>query len=166
MAHGSGHLETPRFLLRPLERFDGPAVLRVWSERGFKAGEGPTTLKGADQWIAEVAHASAKSGGYGHRAVVCKGTGEVIGLIGFGPDDRGVGDVDFSFIVARPHRGRGVASEALRAIVDYCFSVLGVESVWGGCDPDNVASARAMDAPGLRYIGQVDGQVRFMRRSG
>ncbi len=95
-----------------------------------------------------------------------KETGDVVGWFGLGGDSRGVGDIDFAYIVDRTHRGRGYGAEALRGAISYCFETLGARSFWGQCHIDNEASARAMRAAGLEFIGTVDSQHRFRTTHG
>jgi RimJ/RimL family protein N-acetyltransferase len=51
------------------------------------------------------------------------------------------------------HWGRGFATEATQAIVRYLFTDLGVDRVESSLHPDNVASARVLEACGLVFEG-------------
>ncbi|MEZ5219519.1 MAG: GNAT family N-acetyltransferase [Ilumatobacteraceae bacterium] len=52
------------------------------------------------------------------------------------------------------HWGRGFATEATQALVEYCFTELGVSRMESSLHPDNVASARVLEACGLIFEGQ------------
>jgi RimJ/RimL family protein N-acetyltransferase len=121
---------------------------------------GPRTPGQVWAWLPE-AIAAKVDPHYRGWAIDLKATSETIGWLGFGGDDRGIGDIDFAFVVHPSHRRRGYAAEALRGAVEYCFQVLHVAAFWGQCHSDNLASAGALRRAGLSYIGTIDGQHRF-----
>jgi len=47
--------------------------------------------------------------------------------------------------------GNGYATEALRAMVEFGFQVVGLHRIWAGCDIDNAASRRVMEKAGMRF---------------
>ena len=72
------------------------------------------------------------------------------------------GERDFGYSIRPEFRGRGLGSEALAAVIDYCFSVLGIGSFFGETMPDNAASARAMQKAGMQAVGTAgDGHIVF-----
>jgi RimJ/RimL family protein N-acetyltransferase len=46
--------------------------------------------------------------------------------------------------------GHGYATEAVRAVIGYCFTALELRNVFAGCFAVNTASARLMDRVGMR----------------
>ena len=140
-------------------------MVELWTHREvarFMEEFGPRTASEVVDWLPGAIAAHEDEPLYGGWALARLDTGEVVGWIGFGPDRRQhVGDIDFAYIIASTQRGNGFASEALAAVVEYCFGELGVSSVWGECHPDNSASARVMEKAGLVFIGEVDGQHRY-----
>jgi ribosomal-protein-alanine N-acetyltransferase len=58
-------------------------------------------------------------------------------------------DADFGYVLAREAWGRGVATEAARAVVAWLAALPGVERVWATCDAENLASARVLEKAGL-----------------
>lgn len=85
--------------------------------------------------------------------------GEPIGGLDFhGPagDD---GSVTIGYGLVPSVRGRGYASEALRAVLAHAREI-GIRRVKGDADLDNVASQRVMSAAGMRYVGE-DERVRY-----
>lgn len=87
--------------------------------------------------------------------------GAIVGWIGLGSDDRGVGDWDFGYITHPHHRGRGYATEALTAAIGYCLDTIGITAVWGQCDPANLASAAVMTRAGMLEIEATTRHRRF-----
>jgi len=60
------------------------------------------------------------------------------------------------------YRGRGYATEALKAGLDFCRQELGIRTIWGECYPENAASARVMADAGMVEIDpSEDGSRRF-----
>ncbi|MFF2013594.1 GNAT family N-acetyltransferase [Streptomyces sp. NPDC058195] len=85
--------------------------------------------------------------------------GLAIGGIGFhGPPDES-GDVTIGYGLIPSARGRGYATEALRALLLFARSC-GVARVKGDADHDNIASQRVMTAAGMRPAGQGE-HVRY-----
>jgi RimJ/RimL family protein N-acetyltransferase len=157
-------METNRLVLRDLRPDDEAAIVGLWMDPDvarFMDDFGPRTPDQVKEWLPEAIAAKATDPLYRGWAIDLKATGETIGWLGFGADDRGIGDIDFAFIVHPSHRRRGYAAEALGGAVEYCFQVLNVGSFWGQCHTDNFASAGAMRGAGLSFIGTVDGQHRF-----
>ncbi|MFD3656732.1 GNAT family N-acetyltransferase [Streptomyces sp. NPDC058620] len=82
---------------------------------------------------------------------------QVIGGLGFHgvPDENG--QVTIGYGLAPGARGKGYASEALRALLEFARSQ-GVASVRGDANLDNIGSHRVMTAAGMRLVG-VDDQL-------
>jgi [ribosomal protein S5]-alanine N-acetyltransferase len=75
--------------------------------------------------------------------------GVLVGDIGFkGLPDAG-GAVEVGYGIIPSHRGRGYATEALRAIVVWAFAQPAVLSVVAECLPDNAASIRVLQSAGF-----------------
>ena len=56
------------------------------------------------------------------------------------------------WILNKDYRGRGFASEAARALVDFAFSNLAISRVLAQCDCKNVASFNVMKKIGMKLI--------------
>ncbi|MFJ6696573.1 GNAT family N-acetyltransferase [Streptomyces sp. NPDC091272] len=87
-------------------------------------------------------------GEYGHRQIVERGSGQVVGAIGlfWPPTD---GEIEFGYGVAPSRRRRGYASEAARALVAHALGAPGVHTVYAKVSLDNPASARVLEKAGL-----------------
>ena len=60
---------------------------------------------------------------------------------------------DVGYVVARSFWGRGVATEALRPIVEWGLGQEGIYRVWALCDAENGASARVLEKVGMQREG-------------
>ena len=62
----------------------------------------------------------------------------------------------------RPERwGRGLVTEAVRALVDHGFRALALHRVWASCLPENPASARVLEKVGFRREGLLRQNLRI-----
>jgi RimJ/RimL family protein N-acetyltransferase len=76
----------------------------------------------------------------------------VIGSIRLGlnpPADQ----ADLGYSLNRDYWGRGLTTEAARALMGVAFRTLGVHRVWAWCDIRNAASYRVMEKLGMRREG-------------
>jgi RimJ/RimL family protein N-acetyltransferase len=86
-------------------------------------------------------------------AVVADGeTGEVLGDLALHLTWQGR-TAEVGYTLAREHWGKGYATEALQALIEYLFDGLGVTRVFGMLHPDNVASAMVLERCGLLFEG-------------
>jgi RimJ/RimL family protein N-acetyltransferase len=96
-------------------------------------------------------------------------SGEVIGTCGFkGPPDS-AGVVEIAYGIVPSFEGRGYATEAAQALVDFAHRHREVRTVRAHTLPDNRASVRVLEKCGFLHMGEVmdpdDGLVlRFERR--
>jgi RimJ/RimL family protein N-acetyltransferase len=145
-------LETERLILRGWREsdFDAFAALNADPEvmRHF-----PTQLTRAasDSLAARVAEHFNRHG-FGFWATELRGNGAFIGVIGLGYVDFDAPFapcVEIAWRVAREHWGRGYATEAARAALDFGFERLGLEEIVAFTVPDNRASRRVMEKLGM-----------------
>ncbi|MGH9057846.1 MAG: GNAT family N-acetyltransferase [Acidimicrobiales bacterium] len=88
---------------------------------------------------------------FGYYQVVEDGT--VVGGIGFhGPPQGGVAEVGYGVVPSV--RGRGVATAALRMILEMAPALAGVSRVTGRTTEDNRASQAVMRAVGMELVGR------------
>lgn len=59
----------------------------------------------------------------------------------------------FGYVVCEALWGRGYATEAARAVADWCMDRPGIERLWATCHKDNTASLRVLEKAGLIYRG-------------
>jgi ribosomal-protein-alanine N-acetyltransferase len=74
-----------------------------------------------------------------------------IGTCGFGQIDfaRGVGDINY--VLAKSYWGKGYATEAVAAVLQFGFCELGLRRIEAQAFQDNIASIRVIAKLGLRY---------------
>ena len=62
-------------------------------------------------------------------------------------------EVEVAYHFAKEWWGRGLATEAATACLDYGFRELGLREIIAICFPEHVASRRVMEKAGMRYVG-------------
>jgi [ribosomal protein S5]-alanine N-acetyltransferase len=144
---------------------DADALIPAWCDPDvarFMDDFGPRTPDQVLRWVREAVAAYEQDANSFGWTIELLDPERVIGWIGFGGSARGVGDIDFAYVIAPAWRGNGYATAALEGVISFCFEVLGVESVWGECAVDNAASAAVMRRVGMRGLGTENGQLRFL----
>jgi len=148
-------IETGRLLIRELTEADGEAV------RGL-AGLGDRWLRWTELAYEQLAELSQPP--YGERAVVLRGAGELVGLVGlvpsYGPfgllpswpgrSDRFRPEIGLFYLVAEPHRRQGIAAEAAAALTRYAFDELRLERIVATTERTNHGSIGVMRRLGMR----------------
>jgi RimJ/RimL family protein N-acetyltransferase len=80
-----------------------------------------------------------------------RGTGAYLGGTGFHAPLWQVPSAEFGYFLLPPARGKGLATEALKLLIDYAFRCVGFNRIWGDCDNENTASAAVMRRAGLQH---------------
>jgi RimJ/RimL family protein N-acetyltransferase len=178
-------LRTARLRLRPYRRTDfetlfrelvsDPVVIRFWhaygapgltdldrramAERDLGAWIERGVALGYPTWVIEIADAGAGP------------PGDFVGVIGvFPPENEWGPEPEVGYLLASRHHGRGLATEALAAVIAEAADRRHFPSLVGIVDEPNVASIRVLEKCGFAferpYTGS-DGHPyrRYVRRS-
>lgn len=149
-------LETERLILRAWHESDAEALFKYASdpEVGPRAGWPPhQSVEESREIIKKVFSMESMW------AVVLKETGEVIGCVGYLPALNAnlpieKGECEVGYWIARPYWGKGICTEAMRAVIELCFSKKGFSALWGDYFPDNPASGKVMEKCGFTDTGK------------
>ncbi len=76
--------------------------------------------------------------------------GTVVGSIGLRLDGP---KAEIGYVLGRGYWGRGLTTEAGRALVAWARQQKSIQRIWGTCDIDNRASARVLEKLGMRREG-------------
>ena len=89
-----------------------------------------------------------------HFCLIERGTRPVLGIAGLNRD--GAGSAELHYWIRSDHAGKGLTTEACRALVDWAPRALGVRRItlWAG--RDNTASRRVATKLGFVHIGPLD----------
>jgi ribosomal-protein-alanine N-acetyltransferase len=83
-------------------------------------------------------------------AIELKAEGRLIGGTGFYEIHSAVRTATFGYVLDHPYWGRGLATEASRALLDFCFRVVRLHRVVARCDVRHRASFHVMEKLGMR----------------
>jgi RimJ/RimL family protein N-acetyltransferase len=145
--------ETPRLLVRHVSVEDLDEMLSVYGDADAMrwVGDGlPLNRAQCAHWI-EVTFGNYASRGYGMNALVERQTGTVIGFCGL-VHPHGQLEAEVKYALKREYWGKGLATEAVRALLDYAQQKLGLKSVIATIAPENIASYKVLLKVGMRAI--------------
>lgn len=146
-------LETERLILRPWAEDDFDVLEAIYSNEGVvrylyaapRAGDevrellerkmAGAAISGAGEWL------SAAAAGDG---------GEVVADISLQWVSIEHQQGEIGFVTHPAHQGKGYATEAARAFLEFAFGPLGLHRVVGRIEADNLASARVLEKLGMR----------------
>jgi RimJ/RimL family protein N-acetyltransferase len=145
-------IETARLILRTVTMEDVDQVVLSWNLDGA-----PISGQDAEKrviWMLEN-HRLNAPGRLTHLclAMVDKETQAFIGWCGLDHRDQTKTAPVLFYLLKASYWGKGLATEAARAVLDYAFTELGLDRVDGGAALENVASKRVMEKIGMRYVG-------------
>ena len=148
-------LETGRLLLRHLTMADLDALAALYADPDVRPyfPDGTRTFEQTRDELAWIIDVYYPRYGYGLWATILRETGEFIGRCGLLPwDIEGRTEVEVAYLLAKDHWGRGLATEAARAIVDHAFATLPVERLICMTDPENDASRNVAVKVGMTTL--------------
>jgi ribosomal-protein-alanine N-acetyltransferase len=151
-------LETDRLILRRFTLDDVEPLAAIYADPDItRFLGGPRTVeetRGQVQWAMEF----FDQHGVGFLATVLKETGELIGRCGILLQIiDGDHYVEVAYGIAASHWGRGLATEAARALKEHGFRDHGYSRMISLVAPDNHASRRVAEKNGMHY----DRDVKF-----
>jgi ribosomal-protein-alanine N-acetyltransferase len=177
-------LETPRLILRRLIPDDLDDLARIYRDPEVRRyfPEGTLTREETEEeleWIIDVYYGRY---GYGLWATVEKDTGAFIGRCGLlpwkvvpgregrpgldfadeYPDETTRVETEVAYLLDRAHWGKGLGTEAARAIVEYAFGSLHLRRLICLFEPENTASRDVALKVGMTADGEVAMEGEFL----
>ena len=150
------NMETERISLRPWQESDAEALFKYASdpEVGPRAGWPPH--KSVEESLEVIRNVFSTEGMW---AIIWKESGEAIGCVGYLPASSSnlkiaEDHAEVGYWIARPYWGKGICTEALQLVIDYCFKEKGFTTLWGDYFPSNPASGRVMEKCGFVDTGK------------
>lgn len=147
-------LDTERLRVRQLTPDDAPFILELLNDPlflRFIGDRGVRDRAGAEQYIRQGPMASYALHGFGLFHVALKDGDAPVGICGLLKREA-LEDVDIGFAYLPQFSGRGYATEAARAVMQYGLTVLGLKRIVAITSPDNTASQNVLKKLGLRYV--------------
>lgn len=141
-------LETTRLVLRRPVAEDAPAIFQSYAGdpqvTRYLTWKAHERLDETRAWLLK-----AITGWEQMRTLVwilsTQSGGEIIGAV----ELRLESQANLGFVLSRDYWGRGLMTEAVRAVVEWALGREEVERVWALCAVENVASARVLEKAGM-----------------
>jgi len=150
-------IETERLILRSWTLGDVEAAFTVWGDpevmRFVDDGKPFDTLDRTRRSIERGMEAQRRLG-FSIWPMVEKSEAEVIGCCGFHYFGEGPA-LELIVHLARSRWGRGYATEAARACIEYGFIELGAERIVAAVHPKNIRSRQVIRKAGMTYVGPI-----------
>ena len=140
-------IETKRLILRPIDITDAVDIFdyaknqNVGNGAGFKAHESIEETKSIIETVLKI----------DSLAIVLKENNKVIGTIGLPKKLDSIYELGYS--LSEDYWGKGLMSEAVKALVDYAFTKLNAFEIDAGCFLENNRSERVLIKCGFKYVG-------------
>ena len=153
-------LETERLILRRLRMDDLEALSALYRDHELRRyfPEGVLSLEETQRELDWFLNGHPVHPELGLWASIEKETGAFIGRCGLLPwDIEGRHEVEVAYLLDRRYWGRGLATEAARAIIQYGFERLNLERLIALIDPENLASRRVAERIGMGLEKEVEG---------
>ena len=149
-------LETARILLRSWQENDAEALYRYACDPDVGPRAGWEPHKNIEESRQIIRDLFSKDFMW---AVVWKETNEIIGCVGYLPYDMsnikiGENDGEVGYWIAKHYWNKGICTEALRLVIDFCFNEKGFDTLWGDFFIDNPASGHVMEKCGFSDTGE------------
>jgi RimJ/RimL family protein N-acetyltransferase len=149
-------LETDRLVMREFRESDTDAYAEMCADEEVMRYVSGRALKRDEAWrqmAVFLGHFSLR--GYSFWAVDEKATGAFVGRVGCWRPE-GWPSFEVGWALARGYWGRGYATEAARAALDYAFERLGQARVVSLIHPENARSIRVAERIGERHEGEAE----------
>jgi RimJ/RimL family protein N-acetyltransferase len=159
-------LRTERLLLEPVTALDLTALVVHWTQPDVRRFLFDGTVLSADEICTVIAESRRDftASGYGFWIIreLSSGDGALAGTVGLRQLEELGPEIVYS--LAPGVWGKGYATEAARAVVDYALGTLGVPEVLAEVDNGNAASAAVIERLGLTPFDEVPGLLGPMTR--
>jgi len=149
-------LTTPRLRLRMLQAEDFEEFAAIHSDFEVTRFTTRSRLTREDAWkhlATIVGHWHLR--GYGMWGVEERATKKLVGRVGYHCPE-GWPEFELGWTIGREFWGRGFATEAARAALDYAFDVMRRDHIISLVDPDNLRSIAVAERLGQKLEGETE----------
>ena len=156
---GTQMLQTERLILRRFVESDAEAMFRNWASSAENLTyvtwdphpDVEVTRKSIRNWVASYTNPN-----YYKWAICLKENPEqVIGDISIAEMNEDDSSCEIGYVLGKNYWSRGLMTEALKAVLDFCFTQAGFQKVKARYASLNPASGRVMEKAGMSYLKTV-----------
>ncbi|WP_342434043.1 GNAT family protein [Neobacillus sp. FSL H8-0543] len=144
-------IETERLILREVTTADAADMLSYLSDKNVVKHMGLVPFQTVEDVLDEISwYQSIYNEGTGIRwGITLKDSGKVIGSCGFLNMLSKHNRAEVGYELSKDHWGKGIASEALEAVVNYGFHHFQLERIQALIEPANVSSQKLVERQGF-----------------
>ncbi|MBD3582975.1 GNAT family N-acetyltransferase [Flavobacterium selenitireducens] len=144
-------LETERLYLRKLSESDVVEVFEMRSDPANMKFIPRPLIQDHTEALAHIAKINDQiEANQGiNWAVTLKGNDKLVGIMGFYRTEFEHFRSEIGYMIHPDYHGQGIVSEAIKKLVEYAFSTMGLHSIVAVIDPDNVASEKVLQKNGF-----------------
>jgi len=150
--NGADQLTTERLILRPWREADREPFARINSDPAVMEFFPALLTPAESDALVDRVEAHFAAHGFGVWATELKSTGEFIGFVGLWRpsfEAHFTPCVEIGWRLAAAHWGKGLATEAAQAAIDYAFSEQGLNQIVSFTAIENARSRRVMEKIGM-----------------
>lgn len=147
-------LNSARLTLREFALDDAAFIVRLLNEPSFIefiGDRGVRSVKDAERYLLDGPMASYRKHGHGLLRVSLKADDQPIGMCGLVKRDT-LPEPDIGFALLPAFWNRGYVTEAARAAIEHGQNVLGLHTILGITQPNNVRSIAVLQKLGLSFV--------------
>ncbi len=148
-------IETDRLILRKMTLGDADAVFAYASDpevTRYVIWDAHRTIEDSRAFL-DLTARGYESGADPAWGIVYKGDHRFVGTCGFASLEPEHARAEIGYVISREYRGRGLASEAVRAMIRFGYERMNLNRIEARCIAENAASARVMQKAGMTYEG-------------
>ena len=149
-------MESPRLILRDWQITDAPTLYRICQNEALRRSG--VTIFHSVREAEEAIRFWAKENCF--KAIIHRKSEEVIGFISLGDMNRYEGYVELEYAIAADFRNKGYATEAVKSMVDYGFSELGLTVIAAWVRSHNAESVRVLEKCAFTLEGRLRKHAR------
>jgi len=149
-------ITTERLIIRPYAVNDVMEAWRLMQDRELFTYLPMDVMplddyKGLFHWLIESYNTPFEEDFKYSFAITLKDSGEMIGWCGVGVLDLHPSEKEIYYLIGRRYWGNGYASEAVTALINYCFGVIQLPRIVAKVHPNNVASKKIIEQNGFKF---------------
>lgn len=140
---GTKNIETEQLILRKWRIEDANDVFLLYSYKNIEVAKSALIV-----WIEIDGYNKIDTYDWG---IELKNCNKIIGRIFVVNADEKTKSCDIAYVISKPYRNKGYATEALHSVLRFLINDVGYDRVEGGHFIDNPASGKVMEKTGMKY---------------